>query len=85
MIEDTRKPGDGGDLITQGEDGKWFYGIEDGECEVLVNGKAVGTLGAGTSFGELALMNKTKCSATIRVTKTCKLWKLDQYTFEVLL
>ena len=85
MMEETREPGEGGDLITQGEDGLFFYGIEDGECEVIVNGKSIAKMGAGSSFGELALMNKTKCAATIRVTKPCKLWKLDQGTFEILL
>lgn len=85
MMEEVREPGEGGDLITQGEDGRFFYGIEDGECEVLVNGKHVAKMGSGSNFGELALMNKTKCAATIRVTKRCKLWKLDQDTFEILL
>lgn len=85
MMEETREPGEGGDLITQGEDGRFFYGIEDGEVEVLVNGKHVAKMGSGSSFGELALMNKTKCAATIRVTKPCRLWKLDQDTFDILL
>ena len=72
-------------MITQGQEGLFFYGIEDGECEVLVNGKHVANLTPGSSFGELALMNKTKCAATIRVTQPCKLWKLDRDTFDILL
>lgn len=85
LVAEVREPGEAGDLITQGQPGEYFYGIEDGECEVIVNDKSVATIGSGASFGELALMNGTPCAATVRVTKPTKLWKLDQDTFKVLL
>ena len=85
LVEEIRVPGEAGDLITQGERGEFFYGIEYGECEVFVGTKKVATLSSGQSFGELALMNGKPCAATVRVAKETKLWKLDSGTFKVLL
>eukprot|EP01048_Picozoa_sp_COSAG05_P016942 COSAG05_NODE_2247_length_3345_cov_3.970425_1_plen_802_part_00 len=85
LVEETRVPGEAGDLITQGERGEFFYGIEYGECDIFVGTKKVATLTAGQSFGELALMNGKPCAATVRVAKETKLWKLDSGTFKVLL
>jgi cAMP-dependent protein kinase regulator len=72
----------GADVITQGSDGDFFYGIESGECEVLVDDKVVASLGAGVSFGEISLIYGTPCAATIRVSKEATIWKIDKQTFE---
>ena len=43
-------------VITQGEEGDYFYVIEHGLFEIFVNGQLVLEIGNGGSFGELALM-----------------------------
>jgi CRP-like cAMP-binding protein len=43
-------------VITQGEEGDYFYVIEHGLFEIFVNGQLVLEVGNGGSFGELALM-----------------------------
>ncbi len=58
-------------IIKQGEIGDKFYIIESGKVEVLreeSNGsrQLLATLGAGDSFGEIALLKKTRRTATVR-------------------
>src|SRR2546423_1802719 len=43
-------------VITQGEEGDYFYVIEHGLFEIFVNGQLIVEVGNGGSFGELALM-----------------------------
>jgi CRP-like cAMP-binding protein len=65
-----------------GEDGDFFYMVDTGGFEVLVDGKTVGTIGAGGSFGELALMYNAPRAATIKCNQApSKLWALDRKTF----
>ena len=62
-------------LFKEGDDGKEFFIIEEGEVECLKLqqfGKRIGfvlvrQLGSGEHFGELALINKDKRSLSIRV------------------
>ena len=44
----------GQDVITQGETGDYFYVVDKGNLEILVNGDHVGKYTNGSSFGELA-------------------------------
>jgi CRP-like cAMP-binding protein len=62
----------GENVITQGDDGDYFYMIDSGTAEVLVKkGDAdpivVTRYGPGDTFGELALLHGDKRSATVRV------------------
>jgi CRP-like cAMP-binding protein len=68
-------------VITQGEEGDFFYVIERGVCTVIVNGDAVASIGDGKSFGELALLYNTPRQATIRSQGTTQLFSLDRATF----
>lgn len=59
-------------IIRQGEIGDRFYIIESGEVEILIEGehgtdaKRVRTCCAGESFGEIALLEDTPRTATVR-------------------
>jgi CRP/FNR family transcriptional regulator, cyclic AMP receptor protein len=55
----------GSTITTQGERGKGFFVITRGEVRVAVDGKPVATLGAGSSFGEMAVIDGGPRAATI--------------------
>jgi CRP/FNR family transcriptional regulator, cyclic AMP receptor protein len=52
-------------LITEGERGREFFVIIDGEVEVRRKGRKVATLGPGTYVGEIALLSQKPRTATV--------------------
>ena len=52
-------------LITEGERGREFFVIVDGEVEVRRKGRKVATLGPGSFVGEMALLSKIPRTATV--------------------
>lgn len=75
-----------GDVICwQGDPGDKFFVLEHGTCEVVVDGKRVTTLNAGSAFGELALIHNLPRAATIRAVTPCVLWAIDRVNFRGLL
>lgn len=66
----------------EGEAGDRFYILEAGTVGVEYGGKEVNRLGAGSCFGELALLNGAPRNATVRcVSPTCKLLSMDVVAF----
>ncbi|TEA21953.1 cAMP-dependent protein kinase regulatory subunit [Colletotrichum sidae] len=85
-------------VISQGDAGDYFYVVEKGSFDVYVNekgtlqpgpegmGEKVGTIQAGGSFGELALMyNAPRAATVISAEPGCTLWALDRLTFRRIL
>lgn len=72
-------------IIKQGDEGDYFYIVEDGNVEFYVNDVRVSTSGSGSSFGELALMYNNPRAATVVATTDCILWTLDRLTFRKIL
>ena len=68
-----------------GSEGDYFYIIERGKFQVIVNGKPVAELDDGRSFGELALLYNTPRAATIRALTPCSVFSLDRSTFRLTL
>ncbi|KAG3169425.1 hypothetical protein PI126_g2823 [Phytophthora idaei] len=68
-------------VIAQGTSGKCFYVLESGNCDIVVDGKLVGTYTNGDAFGELALLYNCPRAATIRATTGCILWTVERTTF----
>lgn len=72
-------------IINQGDAGDFFYIVMDGECEFLINDSAVGTVGRGNSFGELALLYTCPRAATVRALTPVALFRVDQLCFRFIL
>ncbi|CCF55695.1 hypothetical protein KAFR_0A02590 [Kazachstania africana CBS 2517] len=72
-------------IIKQGDQGDYFYIVEDGNVEFIVNDAKVSSSGSGSSFGELALMYNSPRAATVIATSDCILWALDRLTFRKIL
>ena len=54
-----------------------FYVLKLGKCSVMVDGKNVGTIVPGASFGEVALTLPGQArTASIVASEACGLWKL---------
>lgn len=57
---------DGGTVLTrQGDEGDAFYVVLEGSAQVEVDGEVVDTLGEGSWFGELSLLDGAPRSATV--------------------
>jgi len=91
-------PAKGIKVITQGDQGDFFYVVEKGAFDVYVNqkgalqpgldgiGDKVATIEPGGSFGELALMYNAPRAATVMSAEPgCTLWALDRITFRRIL
>lgn len=77
-----RKVASGETVIKQGEAGDEFYVVDEGSFDVFVEGKGkVLSVGAGGSFGELALLYSQPRAATVTATSEAKLWVVDGKTF----
>ena len=73
-------------VIRQGETGAYFYVVEAGSLEILLDADGLEVqigrpLGRGDYFGELALMYKTPRAATVRASAPCNLWRIDRETY----
>ena len=79
FFERTYRPGEA--IAEEGESGKTFVVIESGEVVVSVHGKEVGRLGAGKSFGEMALIDKSARSATVRAQSDAHCYLLPVWSF----
>ena len=71
----------GEEIFHQGERGDRFYVIEEGEAEVIGNGRLIRTLRAGDGFGEIALLQDTLRTATVRARTALRLYTLDRRHF----
>jgi hypothetical protein len=52
-------------VFTQGDLGDRYYVIESGEADVVGDGRVVATLGPGEGFGEIALLRRSRRTATV--------------------
>ena len=52
-------------VFRQGDVGDRWFVIESGEVEVIGDGRVVATLGAGEGFGEIALLRRSRRTATV--------------------
>jgi MFS family permease len=71
----------GEDVVVQGEHGDRFYVIEEGEAEVIGDGRLIRTLRSGDGFGEIALLHDVLRTATVHARTPLRLYTLDRHHF----
>jgi cyclic nucleotide-binding protein len=71
----------GTDVIRQGEAGDTFFIVASGRLATLVDDRAIGELGPGDSFGEIALLRATQRTATVRAIEDSQLVELAREPF----
>jgi len=71
-------------IIRQGEYGDCMYFLSSGDVEVLVGETKVAQLGAGSPFGETALLQGEKRTASIKALSYCDVYQLSKSDFDAL-
>jgi len=72
-------------LVREGDTGREFCIIVDGEAEVRRGGRKLRTLGDGDFFGEIALISGGPRTATVTTTKPTRLLVVTDRAFKTLL
>jgi len=72
---------EGESIAEEGESGKTFIVIESGNVTVSVRGREVGQLGSGQAFGEMALIDKSARSATVKAATETHCFLLPVWSF----
>ena len=75
----------GKDLIRQGERGREFFVLLDGDVEVVKDGKAIEERGPGDFFGEIALVSNVPRTATVTTTTPVRMLVVTDRDFKHLL
>lgn len=68
-------------VFHQGDVGTHYFVIESGAADVLGDGAVVATLTAGAGFGEIALLRRSRRTATVRATSELRLKALASNHF----
>lgn len=68
-------------VFRQGDVGDRYYVIESGEVDVVGDGRVVARLGKGEGFGEIALLRRTRRTATVVARRELRLQALDSDRF----
>jgi CRP/FNR family transcriptional regulator, cyclic AMP receptor protein len=84
LTEDLDMPA-GTVLCQEGSRGREFFVIVDGEAEVTVRGKRIGTLGPGEFFGEISLFARVDRTATVTATTPVRFFVVTDRAFESVL
>jgi CRP/FNR family transcriptional regulator, cyclic AMP receptor protein len=71
-------------VTTEGQTGVGFFVIEQGEVTVTVGGDERRKLGPGDYFGEVALLNETARTATIKADTDLRCYGLTSWEFRPL-
>ena len=77
----TRDVAPGETIFSEGDEGDYMYGVISGEIELRVGAHTVANAGEGDVFGEMALIDKSKRSATAVATAPTSLAMIDQREF----
>jgi CPA2 family monovalent cation:H+ antiporter-2 len=79
FLPKTASPGER--IIRSGDRAEAAYFLSAGEVEVAVRGRQISKLGAGSFFGEMALLSGERRSADVTALDFCKYLALSQRDF----
>jgi CRP-like cAMP-binding protein len=68
-------------VALEGEGGLMFFVVESGELSVEVHGEEVSTMGPGSAFGEIALIDRRPRTATVTAIGEVKAYGLPVFVF----
>jgi len=71
----------GFEMIRQGDVGNDFYVVYEGNFDIFVNDKKVGTTSIGESVGELALIHNAPRAATVTATEDSRVFAVQRAAF----
>ena len=83
-IEEVRVPS-GEDVVTEGSIGHHVFVLAEGLAHASVNGRRVGTIMPGSFFGEVAVLDGERRSATVTTALPSRLLIFDSRRFSALL
>ena len=72
-------------LCKEGERGREFFVIIEGEAEVTRGGKHLATIGSGEFFGEIALLDSVARTATVTATTPLRFFVVSDSAFRSVL
>lgn len=72
-------------ILQEDESGVGFHLIREGQAEVVVGSAVVRTVGPGTYFGEMSVIDGGPRSATVRATTDLVTFSLPAWTFQELI
>ena len=79
-----RRVSSGDVVLEQGAGGAGFFVVAEGEAGVTVDGKAVGTVGPGDYFGEIALLTGSDRTATVTARTDMLCYGMTSWDFKPL-
>ena len=68
-------------VFRQGDHGDLFYIVEDGRCEISIDGEKVADAWPGEAFGEIALLRDIPRTGTAQAIEDTKLLALERDEF----
>ena len=68
-------------IFKRGDPSDFMYAVLEGEVEIIVEDKVVATVGSGSLFGEMALIDNGPRSATAQVKSSAKVVPVDKRRF----
>jgi CRP/FNR family cyclic AMP-dependent transcriptional regulator len=75
----------GKEMATEGDRGREFFVLLDGEAEVTKGGSRINTMKKGDFFGEIALVTKMPRTATVTATTPVDVLVITERDFDALL
>jgi CRP-like cAMP-binding protein len=72
-------------IFERGDPSDYMYGIVDGQVEIRVGDRILETIGAGSVFGEMALIDDEPRSATAVAKTECRVVEVDAPAFHELI
>jgi CRP/FNR family transcriptional regulator, cyclic AMP receptor protein len=71
----------GEEIVTQGHAGREMFLVVSGQLEIVKDGASIATLDPGSTFGEMAMLDEPRASATVRATTDVELLVIAREAF----